>query len=34
LPYIMVSLIGYIWYRNRKKEAEPVDLSLSIESAN
>lgn len=25
MPYIMVGTIGYVWYRNRKKEEELLD---------
>ena len=33
LPYLLIGLIGFIWYRNRRKEGEESDATLLVNPA-
>ena len=28
LPYLLIGVIGFVWYRNRSKDGDEVDTSL------
>jgi len=33
MPYLMVTVIGYIWYRNRKSDIELLESDIQSEAA-
>ncbi len=34
MPYLLVAIIGYIWYRNRKTDVELLEDQLNTTSVN
>lgn len=34
MPYLLVAIIGYIWYRNRKTDVELLEDQLNTSSVN
>ncbi len=34
MPYLLVAILGYLWYRNRKSDAELLEDQLNASSAS